>query len=87
MLFRSEEITPKKTTQEIADEINKGNNIMNEQKLILDQPDTVTTKGKVEHIVAPQQPIQPLNDAASNQPQADVLLTENPLDGVAIIKG
>ena len=82
-----EEITPKKTAQEIADEISKGKNAMNEQKLILDQPDTVTTKGKIEHVVAPQQPIQPLNDAASNQPQADVLLTENPLDGVAIIKG
>lgn len=81
-----EEITPKKTTQEIADEINKGKT-MNEQKLILDQPDTVTNKGKIEHVVSNQQPVQQLNDAAATKPQHDVLLTENPLDGVAIIKG
>jgi hypothetical protein len=81
-----EEITPKKTTEQIAHEINK-ETPMNEQKLILDQPDTVTTKGKVEHIVTNQQPVQQLNDASAPKHTPDVLLTENPLDGVAIIKG
>lgn len=54
-------------------------------KLILDQPDTVTSKGKVEHIVG-DNTMKPLNDS-SNQPKQEVLLNENPLDGVAIIKG
>lgn len=84
-----EEITPKKTTAEIAEEIanqKKENANMSQQKLILDQPDTVTAKGKVEHVVNTDTPVQPLNDSA-NQKNADVLLTENPLDGVAIIKG
>ena len=54
-------------------------------KLILDQPDTVTSKGKVEHIVG-DNTMKPLNDS-SNQPKQEVLLNENPLDGVAIIRG
>ena len=80
-----EEITPKKTTQEIAAEIMKENN-MPDQKLILDQPDTITQKGKVEHVVTKETPVQPLNDSAGAK-NADVLLTENPLDGVSIIRG
>lgn len=82
-----EEITPKKTTQEIAEEIARRNPVMNEQKLILDQPDTITSKGKIEHIVNNELPVQPLNDSASSKPVNDVLINENPLDGVSIIKG
>lgn len=82
-----EEITPKKTTQEIAEEIARRNSPMNEQKLILDQPDTITSKGKIEHVVSNDQPVQPLNDSASSKPASDILLNENPLEGVSIIKG
>jgi hypothetical protein len=83
-----EEITPKKTTQEIADEIahKKENKTMPEHKLILDQPDTITNKGKIEHVVSSDSPVQPLNDSSGAKPHGDVLLNENPLDGVAIIK-
>jgi hypothetical protein len=56
------------------------------EKLILDQPDQVTTVGKVEHVVQPEG--KPLNEASPPQtPQKDVLLTEDPLDGVEIILG
>ena len=85
-----EEIVPKMTTQEISDKIAgkelKENNVANE-KLILDQPDTITNKGKIEHVVGDGS-MKPIND--SNNPgkaASDVLLTENPLDGVSIIKG
>jgi len=82
-----EEIQPKLTTQETAEKIQREAN-MSTDKLILDQPDTITTKGKVEHVVDTDTPVQKLHDA--NDPVAttpEVLLTENPLDGVAIIKG
>jgi hypothetical protein len=56
------------------------------EKLILDQPDQVTTVGKVEHLVQPE--AKPLNEVSPPQtPQKDVLLTEDPLDGVEIILG
>lgn len=66
------------------------NNQMSE-KLILDQPDQVTTTGTVEHVVEnPQQP-QPINDTTNipQQPKTDneVLLNEDPLSGVEIIMG
>ena len=58
------------------------------EKLILDQPDTVTTKGKIEHVVETAPKAMPINDAvAPAQSLPEVLLTENPLDGVEIIKG
>jgi len=60
---------------------------MNEQKLILDQPDRVTSKGTIEQVVK-QQPVQKLNDSVEKkQPSKEVLLTEDPLDGVEIILG
>ena len=62
---------------------------MNEQKLILDQPDLVTNQGKVEHVVAPNPKLQPINDAVNpNGSKAqDVLLTEDPVEGLTIIRG
>lgn len=82
-----EEKVPKMTTQEIAEKIAKNEeSTMPNDKLILDQPDTITKKGKIEHIVGDNS-MKPLNDSTSQPKQADVLLTENPLDGVAIIKG
>jgi hypothetical protein len=80
-----EEVVPKMTTAQIAEKIAQENNMSND-KLILDQPDTVTTKGKVEHVVADTDP-QPLHDSNENKATPEILLTENPLDGVAIIRG
>jgi len=54
-----------------------------ENKLILDQPSTVTSEGTVEHVVANQT----INEASPEASQKDVLLNENPLDGVEIIIG
>lgn len=61
----------------------------NMEKLILDQPDRVTTQGHTEQ-VACNQP-KKINDAAEINSKAkqngEILLTENPLDGVDIITG
>jgi hypothetical protein len=60
---------------------------MNEQKLILDQPDTVTTKGTVERVVVKSEQ-SPINDSVKTQDvPKDILLNEDPLDGVEIILG
>lgn len=80
-----EEIKPKLTTAEIAEQIQKEATMAGE-KLILDQPDTITTRGKIEHVVDDTVPKQPLNDSA-NQTPPDVLLNEQPLAGLEIIKG
>jgi len=78
-----EEIVPKGAPQSQLKE-----STMQADKLILDQPDTVTTKGKIEHVVETGSTTMPINDATtSTQPFHDVLLNENPLDGVEIIKG
>jgi hypothetical protein len=57
-------------------------------KLITEQPPTVTNEGTVEYTVQDSQPQQkPLNETPKQdqkQPQ-DILLNENPLDGVEII--
>lgn len=67
--------------------------IMNEQKLILEQPTRVTTAGKTEQVQLPP-PGQPapkpskaekkVNEAAKQPaaPPPDVLLNENPVDGI-----
>jgi hypothetical protein len=56
-----------------------------EKKLILDQPDQVTTAGKVEHKVA--QGDLPLNETTPQDTnEKERLLTEDPLAGVTIIR-
>jgi len=76
-----EEIIPKDNSTKKTEE----NRTMNENKLILDQPDIVTTKGKVEHVVS--QPNQILSDSNLNgETSPEVLLNEGPLDGVEIFK-
>ena len=62
---------------------------MNEQKLILDQPDMVTNQGKVEHVICQKPKVQPINDASIPNPNAteNVLLTEDPMEGLTIIRG
>jgi hypothetical protein len=59
---------------------------MNEQKLILDQPDTITHKGKVEHVVDKQSPSQKLNEQGGDD-QGDILLNEGPVDNGFVIVG
>ena len=66
-----------------------------ESKLLLDQPDTITTTGKVEHVVESQEDTQ-LNDSTDNKDEHEgncscetcsdqMLLNEDPMDGVDII--
>ena len=54
-----------------------------EQKLILDQPDIVTTKGIVEHII--EKPIENLNESPKEEIEKDVLICEVPISGVVVI--
>jgi hypothetical protein len=55
-------------------------------KLILDQPDCVTQKGKVEHVLV-QPTKKPLNEVVPQDPSqpGDMLINEDPMDGVEII--
>lgn len=57
---------------------------MNEEKLILDQPDTITEAGQVEHVAAPK-PKQPLHESEGEGEGPVVLLNENPMDDVEIL--
>lgn len=60
---------------------------MTEEKLILDQPDQITEAGKVEHVVQPKE--QQLHEGKPSDDQMaghDTLITEDPLDGVQVIK-
>jgi len=71
------------------------NEMQLEQKLILDQPNTVTVKGTVEQVVV--DPIQAVKQTEAKkkakleeqkpvaQNPAEVLLTEDPLEGVVIL--
>lgn len=52
-----------------------------DNKLILDQPDTITEQGKVEHVPA-QPAVQPMNEGG-DQKEPDVLINESP-DGFVI---
>jgi hypothetical protein len=57
---------------------------MSEEKLILDQPDTVTAEGKVEHVVSKKK--KKLNETKSTEEQQpDVLLNEGPIEGGFVI--
>lgn len=58
-----------------------------EKKLIVDQPDRVTAQGTVEHVI-PAEKAKTLTEntpAKAAKPQPDVLLTEDPMDGVEIL--
>lgn len=56
-----------------------------QDKLILDQPDQITSSGKVEHSV--QQDDLQINEVAPQEAKAkDRLITEDPLAGVTIIR-
>ena len=61
---------------------------MNE-KLILDQPDTVTTEGTIERVVVPPQakPMNEANPASQQVSNKEVLLTDDASEGVEILLG
>jgi hypothetical protein len=69
----------------IDQQLNEG--VKMEEKLILDQPDTVTEKGKVEHVVS--KPAKKLNEqkGGEKEKQQDVLLNEGPVEGGFVIVG
>jgi hypothetical protein len=79
-----EEISPKITNQNLQPQTME-ENVSQEKKLLLDQPDTITHNGKVETIIVNQES-RPLNDNTyPTKKRSEVLLTEDPLDGVEII--
>lgn len=81
-----EVVVPQLTVEQIIKQ--KEENAMVEQKLILDQPDTITHGGKVEYVVGDDPTVKQLNDNAEPaKKMPEVLLTEDPLDGVEIILG
>ena len=57
---------------------------MNEEKLILDQPDRVTNQGPVEQ-VADSESQKSLVETEDENQSTEVLLTEDPMEGVKII--
>lgn len=57
---------------------------MSEEKLILDQPDTVTEEGKVEHVVSKKKKKLDETKSAEEQ-QPDILLNEGPIEGGFVI--
>lgn len=79
-----QEVVPQMTFQQKQDL--KEEQIMNDKQLILDQPDCINEHGKVERVIV--EPTQiPINDNTNQNQPVDVLLTEDPLDGVEIILG
>lgn len=62
----------------------KENMTPKQKKLVLDQPDKITTEGKVEHVVK-EDGTRQLNDHdGSKQPKPDVLLNEHPVGEIII---
>jgi len=55
-----------------------------DEQLILDQPDQVTSEGKVEHVVSDER-LNEMPEEGMEKSKSEVLLTEDPLDGVTII--
>lgn len=58
-----------------------------EEKLILDQPDTVTTNGKVEHVIKDisDKKSTKVKKQENTENQDSVLLTDDPLSGIQIL--
>lgn len=55
------------------------------KKLVLDQPDRVTSEGKTEHVVKDDHTVKPLHDHdESNKKKPDVLLNEHPAGEIII---
>ncbi len=54
-----------------------------EEKLILDQPDTVKDKGKVEQVLQRKEIL--IQESENDSDNPEVLLNENPMDGIEIL--
>jgi len=81
MLRLVKEIQSPQQQKQINEEVNM------EQKLILDQPDTVTEKGKVEHVIpTPEKQINEQKDEKKEK-KPDILLNEGPVEGGFVIVG
>lgn len=88
-----EEVVPKMTHTELMEHRAKQEQLLEEEamaneQLLLDQPDCITHQGKIERvIIEPEQ--KSINDNTENSQKkpVEVLLTEDPLDGVEIILG
>ena len=87
-----EEVVPKMTHVQLMEHREKQEQLLedeavaNEKQLLLDQPDCVNKNGKIERVVVdPTQ--QKMNDNTEISQPVEVLLTEDPLDGVEIILG
>ena len=63
----------------------KKENVM-ENKLLLDQPDQITQKGKVEHVVPESELTLNENPSVQQEEIKEKLLTEDPLAGVTILR-
>jgi hypothetical protein len=55
-----------------------------QERLILDQPETITEHGEIEHVINTNTPVQKLHEGG-DQPQPDVLLNEGPVDDGFVI--
>ena len=75
-----EEIVPKDNPLKTLNE--SETNKMNDNKLILDQPEIVTSQGQVEHVVVNESP-----DQDSSEKKTEILLNESPIEGLEIILG
>lgn len=91
-------VTEQKVTETVAVKVETNANVtLNEnvvkestvEKLILDQPEKFTKAGQTEQVhVRSENNLREINsDNNSHAQNKDVLLTENPLDGIDIIKG
>jgi len=71
--------------ESVKEEATKDEEMQEEKKLILDQPDQVTADGPVEHVVQSEKE-KPLNEQKpSPKEQVEILLTEDPMDGLEIL--
>lgn len=61
--------------------------IMEEKKLILDQPSRFTNQGQTEHVAPTDGPKPLVENKPTQQPAVDKLITEDPLEGVEILLG
>jgi hypothetical protein len=84
VIVQKDNIYAKKAEPESLQE----NVMTNENQLLLDQPDTITNQGKIERVVV-EPSLTPINDNTEQKghPATEVLLTEDPVDGVTIILG
>lgn len=65
---------------------NQQEKLVTEQKLILDQPERFTAEGKTEQVVETKKK-KPVNEASPGpQKLPEVLLTEDPMEGIEILR-